>query len=105
MIDDETANIVYRHGYQSVTCADYQKIDDPTLTEIDESFYEIAHLFADMMAVDGALVLTKRLEVVGFGGEVLGERAVSEVFRSLDLEGLSTEREMADSLGTRHRSA
>ena len=95
----------HRHGYQSVTWSDYQKIDDPTLAEIDESFYEIAHLFADMMAVDGALVLTKRLEVIGFGGEVLGERAVSEVFRSLDLEGEHTERERADSSGTRHRSA
>ena len=95
----------HRHGYKSVTWADYQKIDDPILTEIDESFFEIAHLFADMMAVDGALILTKRFEVVGFGGEVLGERPVGEVFRALDLEGTITEREQADSSGTRHRSA
>ena len=95
----------HRHGYKSVTWADYQKIDDPILTEIDESFFEIEHLFADMMAVDGALILTKRFEVVGFGGEVLGERPVGEVFRALDLEGTITEREQADSSGTRHRSA
>ncbi len=95
----------HRHGFRSVTWTDYQNIDDPILTEIDESFFEIAHLFADLMAVDGALILTKRFEVIGFGGEVLGERPVSEVFRSLDLEGVELESEPADSSGTRHRSA
>lgn len=57
------------------------------------------------MAVDGALVLTKRFQLVGFGGEVLGEKPVNEVFRAIDLNGTVTQREMADSFGTRHRSA
>jgi hypothetical protein len=32
-------------------------------------FFEFAHFLADLMAVDGALVVTKRLELVGFGAE------------------------------------
>ena len=95
----------HRHGLTSVTWENYQTIDDPILSEIDESFVEFAHLLADMMSVDGALVLTKRFELVGFGGEVLGEKPVTQVFRALDLEGVSSIPEMADSSGTRHRSA
>jgi DNA integrity scanning protein DisA with diadenylate cyclase activity len=95
----------HKHGFASVSWSDYQKIDDPILSEIDESFFEIANLFADLMSVDGALILTKRFEVVGFGAEVLGERPISEVFRAVDLEGSETVRERADSSGTRHRSA
>lgn len=95
----------HRHGFESVSWENYQNIDDHILSEIDESFVEFAHLLADLMAVDGALILTKRLELVGFGGEVLGEKPITEVFRAMDLNGTVTHREMADGYGTRHRSA
>jgi hypothetical protein len=95
----------YRHGLTSVKWENYQAIDDPVLSEIDEPFVEFAHLLADMMSVDGALVRTKRFELVDFGGEVPGEKLVTQVFRALDLEGVSSIPEMADSSGTRHRSA
>lgn len=57
------------------------------------------------MSVEGALVLTKRFELVWFGGEVLGEKTVLQVFPAPDLEGVSSNPEMADSSGMRHRSA
>jgi hypothetical protein len=95
----------HRHGLTSVKWENYKTIDDRVLSEIDEPFVEFAHLLADMMSVDGALVRTKRFELVGFGGEVLGEKPVTRVFRALDLEGVSSIPEMADSSGTRHPSA
>lgn len=95
----------HRHGFQSVSWTEYQNIDDPILAQIEESFTELSHLFADLMMVDGALILTKRFEVVGFGGEVLGDQPVNEVYRSLDLEGQNLMREPADNSGTRHRAA
>ena len=95
----------HRHGLTSVKWENYKTIDDRVMSEIDESFVEFALLLADMMSVDGALVLTKRFELVGFGGEVLGEKPVTRVFRVLDLEGVSSTPEMADSSGTRYRSA
>jgi hypothetical protein len=95
----------HRHGFDKVTWADYQDIDDPVLGDIEESFSEMAHLFADLMSVDGALVLTKRFEVIGFGAEVLGEHSVTQVSLCLDLEGTTTRSEPADRSGTRHRSA
>ena len=95
----------HRHGFTSVTWENYQNIDDAILSEIDESFFEFAHLLADLMAVDGALILTTRFEILGFGGEVLGEKPVTEVFRALDLEGTDIRQEKADGSGTRHRAA
>jgi len=94
-----------RRGLEKVTWTSYQELDDPTLAEVDESFFELGHLFADLMGADGALTLTFRFEMLGFGAEVLGEKAVHEVYRALDLEGLKTQPERADSAGTRHRAA
>ena len=95
----------HRHGFKSVHWEDYQELEDPVLAEIDESFLELANLFADLMNVDGALVVSEQLELMGFGAEVLGESPVTDVHRALDLEGTQTIVERADNSGTRHRSA
>ncbi len=94
-----------QHGFERVTWTDYQSIHDPLLTEVDESFSEMAHLLADLMCVDGALVLSTRFQLIGFGGEILGNQPVEQVDRALDLEADSVAPERADSSGTRHRSA
>lgn len=94
-----------RHGLKRVSWEHYQEFEDAELAEIDESFFEMAHLFADLMGVDGALVLTERFELVGFGAEVLGETPVKTVHRALDLEAVAVRPEPADGSGTRHRAA
>jgi hypothetical protein len=40
------------------------------LAELDEAIFEYAHLVADLMAVDGALVLTAARDIIGFGAEI-----------------------------------
>jgi hypothetical protein len=93
------------HGRHAMTWADYQEFDDPELAEIDESLLEMANFLADLMNVDGALVVRKNYDILGFGAEVLGEFSVVRVRRALDLEGTTTIAERADSSGTRHRAA
>ena len=61
---------------------------------------------AALAAIDGAVVMTKRFELLGFGAEISGELpAVKTVFRALDLEGGRVAEESTDAVGTRHRSA
>jgi hypothetical protein len=54
-------------GLATVGWEQYQQIKDDRLAELDESVFECAHLLADLMAVDGALVLTAARDIIGFG--------------------------------------
>ncbi|NUO50970.1 MAG: hypothetical protein HOV80_19115 [Polyangiaceae bacterium] len=72
----------------------------------DDAMFELAQFIASLAAVDGAVVLSKRFEIMGFGGEIAGDlTTVPVVRRSLDLEGTRFEEEVVDRVGTRHRSA
>ncbi len=76
------------------------------LVEMDEALFEVAHLVADLTRVDGAVLLTDSLEVLGFGVEIAGELPeVSKVMRAHDLDGASRTWMRTDRVGTRHRSA
>lgn len=88
-----------------VTWEDYQRLQDTELASLDESLVELAHLFADLMSVDGTLVLDRGFQLIGFGGEILGDLHVLKVHRAHDLEATRTSVESADASGTRHRSA
>ena len=73
---------------------------------LDEALVEISHLFASLADVDGAVVVTQRLEFLGFGAEITGDLPeVTTVHRALDLEGRTRIPEVVDAEGTRHRSA
>lgn len=83
----------------------YSQSSHPAITDLDEAVFEVGHLFAGLSAVDGALVLTQRLEVHGFGAEISSQLPpVDTVWRALDLEGTRVERDLAERFGTRHRS-
>lgn len=85
--------------------ADYVASRDERLAELDEGIFEMAHLLADLSVADGAVVLTKRLNILGFGAEISGALPeVPEVTRALDAEARETEPEAATDVGTRHRS-
>ena len=95
----------HEFGEQTVGWNEYMASRDPTVSYLDEAIFEMAHLIAGLFAVDGAVVLTKRFELLGFGGEISGALdPVSIVARALDAEGERTELEFADGVGTRHRS-
>ncbi|MCM2369506.1 putative sensor domain DACNV-containing protein [Aporhodopirellula aestuarii] len=88
-----------------LTWNDYQQFRDAELRRIDDRLIEFGHLLASMMCVDGALVLDHSFRLIGFGGEILGDKPVQEIHRALDIEAHRSTLERADSAGTRHRSA
>ena len=94
------------HGLKSVGWRDYQELKDDRLGELDEAIFEYARFLADLMAVDGALVLTAARDLIGFGAEIHIPTIEKEVvYRALDIEGREVVEERADDAGTRHRSA
>jgi hypothetical protein len=94
------------HGLKTVGWKDYQELENERLARLDESIFECAHFLADLMAIDGALVVTAAWDVIGFGAEIQGPSSRNEVvYRALDLEGTELIEERADEAGTRHRAA
>jgi hypothetical protein len=84
----------------------YEASSDEKLSDLDEAIFEVAHLIASLSGVDGAVVMTQRFEVLGFGGEISGGLpSVKIVAKALDIEGNEVVEESTEGFGTRHRSA
>ena len=93
-------------GGQVVEWSAYEASRSPQLSQMDEALFEVAHLVADLTRVDGAVIMTDCLEVLGFGVEIAGELPeVPRVARAHDLDGVEREWVRTDRVGTRHRSA
>jgi hypothetical protein len=93
-------------GGKVVGWSTYEASRSQQLSQLDEALFEVAHLVADLTRVDGAVIMTDRLEVLGFGGEIAGELPeVLQVGRAQDFEGAEREWVRTDRVGTRHRSA
>jgi hypothetical protein len=91
---------------RTVGWQDYANSTDCEVARIDEAIFELAHQLVGLAAVDGAVVLDKRFQLLGFGAEIGGDLpAVRRVARALDAEGRAKVRESVESDGTRHRSA
>lgn len=85
---------------------DFRAADDPALAEIEQSVFEISRLIASLASIDGAVLLNKRFDLIGFGAEVSAELAApNKVWRAIDTEGESARCDLAESVGTRHRAA
>lgn len=85
---------------------EYQESNDEKIAALEEAILEVAHLVAALATTDGAVVMTKRYELLGFGGEISGQLPnVETVSRALDVEGDLVEEEPTETVGTRHRSA
>lgn len=84
----------------------YEVSDATEVAAADAALFEAAHLVADLTHVDGAVVMTTGLDLLGFGGEIAGDLPeVPRVMRARDLEGADREWVRTDRVGTRHRSA
>jgi hypothetical protein len=91
---------------KTVGWMEYLISKNQTLSRLDESIFEWAHLVAGMTQVDGAVVITHRLELIGFGAEISGKlERVDSVAQALDSEGIEIRKEQSHSVGTRHHSA
>lgn len=94
-----------RRGGRAPTWESYVESTHPDLVTIDQALLELAHTIAGLADVDGAVVMNKRFEVIGFGGEIVGDLPdVPRVMHALDPEGEDREEEGTDRVGTRHRS-
>ncbi|MEO8877754.1 MAG: putative sensor domain DACNV-containing protein, partial [Polyangiaceae bacterium] len=89
-----------------VTWEMFEETRSVELIALDEAISELAHLVASLANADGAVVLSKRFEVVGFGAEIIGDLPdTATVARARDLEGEVCTTESVEGVGTRHRSA
>ncbi|HEX7453165.1 MAG TPA: hypothetical protein VF294_12805, partial [Polyangiaceae bacterium] len=80
--------------------------DTPEVIGVEQSIFELSRLISGLAAVDGAVLLNKRFELIGFGAEVSGELPYPDtVQQALDVEGERRSSEPANSVGTRHRAA
>ena len=85
---------------------DYVTCQDERISLLDEAIFDVAHFIAALSATDGAVVMTKRQELLGFGGVISGDvDKVETVSHALDTEGTLTEAELSEGVGTRHRAA
>jgi len=84
---------------------EYVANNSSILALLEEAVFEAAHQVADFAAVDGAVVLSNRNYMLGFGGMIKGDfDQVNIVARALDAEGEQWLAEPTESVGTRHRS-
>jgi hypothetical protein len=91
---------------KTIGWAEYLAGKNHTLSWLDEAVFEWAHLVAGMAQVDGAVVINRRFELIGFGAEISGKLdKVDRIAKALDSEGLQTLMESTDSEGARHNSA
>ncbi len=92
--------------HEPVSWHHFDGFNHPLLATLEEGIFEIAHLIAQLASVDGAIALTKRFELLGFGVEIGGALPeVRTVRRALDIEGEHYVEENVEEVGTRHRSA
>jgi hypothetical protein len=90
----------------AVRWEDYLDGNDPALAEIEQSVFELSRLIASLAATDGAVLLNKRFDLIGFGAEVSAEiPAPKAVWHAIDIEGVRRACDLAESVGTRHRAA
>jgi hypothetical protein len=84
----------------------YASLRDAGLAPLRDAIMEMSQLIAALSEVDGAVVLNKRFELLGFGAEIIGDLPdVQHVARALDLEAEDCIAEPLLADGTRHRSA
>jgi hypothetical protein len=95
-----------RTSLDSIGWADFVKDQSPRLERLEQSVFELSRLMANLTAIDGAVVLDKRLGLVGFGAEVSAELpAPSRIWRAKDPDGTEREPDDIENVGTRHRAA
>jgi hypothetical protein len=93
-------------GGRPVNVERFLGMETAEVARIEQSIFDLSSLIAGLADVDGAVLLDKRMEVIGFGAEVSGELPYPDtVWQALDVEGEKRAPEPANRVGTRHRAA
>jgi hypothetical protein len=53
--------------------SEYEMSEARRVIDGDAALFEAAHLVADLTHIDGAVVMTSGLDLLGFGGEIAGD--------------------------------
>jgi hypothetical protein len=94
------------HEPGAVGWAEFEAATDDEIETLDEALFDVAYLIAGLAATDGAVIMSKQNELLGFGGMISGRLPdVESVGRALDLEGEEVAEEETGNVGARHRSA
>ncbi|HEV2373987.1 MAG TPA: hypothetical protein VGS19_17750, partial [Streptosporangiaceae bacterium] len=92
--------IVHRQDYSAVSVLGYQR--DAIKYRVDDAL----SFAASLAAIDGAVVMSDRLAIIGYGAEItLREDDVTYIRLAEDVSGDRGDLIPIDSFGTRHRSA
>lgn len=83
----------------------YETASSQGIAAVEEAMFEMSHALAGFADVDGAVIMTTRFELLGFGAEIGALPEVRTVRRALDVEGEAFRTEAVEGVGTRHRSA
>jgi len=98
--------IAARSSKATVEWADFAADVSPDVERLEHAVFELSRLIANLTEIDGAVVLDKRLGLLGFGAEVSAElSAPRRIWRALDTEGREREADDIENVGTRHRAA
>ncbi len=85
---------------------EYVSTNREAIFELDEAIFECARFIANLAAVDGAVVMARGFDLVGFGGVIKGAFSKEDIVaQALDDEGEEREYERAEGVGTRHLAA
>ena len=85
---------------------EFEATTDAQIETLDEALFDVAHLIAGLAAADGAVIMSKPNELLGFGGMISGRLPdLESVWRALDLEGEKVVEEGTANVGARQRSA
>ncbi len=104
---------ILHHQYYGIDSATSVKHDAETATSLQSQMQDVENGLRDALdavarltAVDGAVVINRKLELIGFGTVVkLGQTAPYKVFRCEDRRATQKKQIAIESYGTRHRSA
>lgn len=95
-------------GRKTIKGGDFQELEAMAWNQgnDEDAARDAARFIASLTAVDGAVVLTDTLRIIGFGGEVIAGFAGSDtVHLAQNAEGTETREVSFTGFGTRHRSA
>jgi hypothetical protein len=90
----------------SVGWDDFEADRSQKLEKLEQAIFEFSRVIGSLASIDGAVVLNKRFELIGFGAEVSAESpSPTRVYRALDIEAEEKQVDQVVSVGTRHRAA